>query len=219
MRNLALTVAQAIVRVVLRLLSLVVPQSRSVVVAAFPANEGNGVEVARALTRRYDGQVVWLWEGGVPPDEVRELVVHGMTLVPKASLRGLWAYLRAEAVFFTHGLYGSPKPAARKPIINLWHGDGPKDIRPGKHVGSQIASTWLVGSTRLFSHHKADAFGVPAERVLLTGNPRTDQFFQPAQGKLDAARHHRRLRGLDADLPTGQGDRRRAGVVPRGPAG
>ena len=53
--------------------------------------------------------------------------------------RGLWAYLRAEAVLFTHGLYGSPRPVARKPLVNLWHGDGPKDIRPGKGVGALIA--------------------------------------------------------------------------------
>ena len=42
----------------------VVPQSRSVVVSAFPETEGNGVEVARALLQRYDGTVVWLREAG-----------------------------------------------------------------------------------------------------------------------------------------------------------
>jgi CDP-glycerol glycerophosphotransferase (TagB/SpsB family) len=63
--------------------------------------------------------------------------------------------------------------------VNLWHGDGPKDIRPGKGVGALIASTYLVGSTPLFSHFQAEAFGVPAEHVLLTGNPRTDQLWRP----------------------------------------
>ena len=48
----------------------------------------------------------------------------------RRACAGSGAYLRAEAVFFTHGLYGSPRPSPRKPIVNLWHGDGPKDIRP-----------------------------------------------------------------------------------------
>ena len=45
--------------------------------------------------------------------------------------------------------------------MNLWHGDGPKDVRPDNGVGGLIASTWFVGSTRLFSEHQAAGFGVP----------------------------------------------------------
>ncbi|HEY0952365.1 CDP-glycerol glycerophosphotransferase family protein, partial [Nocardioides sp.] len=180
MRNLALAVVLGSLRLVLRVLSRVVPTTDSVVLAVYPETEGNGLEVARALVRRYRGRVVWLRDSGPLPAEVAELAAaHGLVLVPKASLRGLWAYLRAEAVLFTHGLYGSPRPCARKPVVNLWHGDGPKDIRPGRDVGALIASTYLVGSTPLFSHWQGEAFGVPRERVLVTGNPRTDQFWRP----------------------------------------
>jgi hypothetical protein len=181
LRHWFLTVVQGSLRVTLRLLSLVVPQSRTVVVSAFPETEGNAVEVARALLRRYDGRVVWLQEGP-SPTAVRGLVDQGLVPVRKASVAGLLAYLRAEVVFFTHGLYGSPAPAPRKPIVNLWHGDGPKDSRPSAaHGGSVIRSTFVVGSTRLFSGNKAAAFGVPPGQVLVTGNPRTDQFAEPAE--------------------------------------
>jgi CDP-Glycerol:Poly(glycerophosphate) glycerophosphotransferase len=176
-RNLGLTLVQGTLRTMLRLLSLAFPQTRSVVVSAFPETEGNGLEVARALVRRYDGRVVWLREGNEPPAEVRALADEGMVLVDKASLRGLLQYLRAEAVFFTHGLYGSPRPCRRKPIVNIWHGDGPKDVAPDNGTGDLIPSTYLVGSTRLFSGHQAAALQVPADRVLVTGNPRTDQFW------------------------------------------
>ena len=179
MRNTVLAVVLGTLRVVLRALAHVVPQTRSVVVSAYPETEGNGVEAARALVRRYAGRVVWLRDRGPVPQQVRELEAQGLVLVPKASLRGLWAYLRAEAVLFTHGLYGSPRPVSRKPVVNLWHGDGPKDITPGKGVGGHIASTWFVGSTTLFSPWQAAAFGVPADHVLVTGNPRTDQLWQP----------------------------------------
>jgi hypothetical protein len=178
-RNTALAVVLGALRVTLRLLSRVVPQSRSVVVAAYPETEGNAVEVARALLDRYPGRIVWLRGKGPAPADVLDLAEQGMVLVDKASLAGIWAYLRAEAVFFTHGLYGSPRPCRKKPVVNLWHGDGPKDVRPGKGVGAFIASTYLVGSTRLFTGHQASAFDIPAERVLLAGNPRTDQFWRP----------------------------------------
>jgi hypothetical protein len=142
----------------------------------FPETEGNGIEVVRALARRYDGQVVWLRDGAVPAEIA---ALPGVRVVPKASPRGIWAYLRAEAVLFTHGLYGSPTPCRRKPVVNLWHGDGPKDIRPDRRAGSGlIASTYLVGNTRLFSGFQAQAFGIPEERLLVTGNPRTDQFWE-----------------------------------------
>lgn len=183
LRNVAVASVLLALRVCLGLLARVFPQSRSVVFSVFPETEGNGVEVARALLERYDGRVVWLTEGRRAPVEVRALSARGAVLVPKASLRGIWAYLRAEAVFFTHGLYGSPRPPRRKPVVNLWHGDGPKDVRPDTGVGGLISSTYLVGSTRLFSGHQAAAFGIPAERVLVTGNPRTDRFFRQTTGR------------------------------------
>ena len=181
MRNLALAVVLASLRITLRVLSRVVPTSRSVVLAVYPETEGNGLEVARALVRRYRGRVVWLRDPGPLPAEVRELADQGLVLVPKASLRGLRAYLRAEAVLFTHGLYGSPRPCARKPVVNLWPGDGPKDIRPARGVGGVIASPYFVGSPPRWSPWQAEAFEVPAERVLVTGNPRTDQLGRPAE--------------------------------------
>jgi hypothetical protein len=109
-----------------------------------------------------------------------------MLLRKKASAGGVWHYLRAEAVFFTHGLYGSPRPCRRKPIVNLWHGDGPKATRPGNAAGSLVPSTYLVAGTTLFGEHKAAAFEIPPERLLVTGNPRTDQLWQqPAPGALE----------------------------------
>jgi hypothetical protein len=177
-RNVLLGAVQGTLRISLRVLSTVFPQTRSVVVSVFPETEGNGLEVARALVRRYAGRVVWLTDGHEPHPDVLALAEQGMVLVPKASLAGLFHYLRAEAVFFTHGLYGSPRPSRRKPIINLWHGDGPKATRPDNEAGSLIPSTYLVAGTQLFGDLKAAAFEVPAERLLVTGNPRTDQFWQ-----------------------------------------
>ena len=179
-RNLLLDLVLGSLRVTLSALSRVVPTRRSVLVAAFPETEGNAVETARALLEKYDGEVVWLREGGPVTPEVEALAAAGMRLVPKTSPAGLAAYLRAETVVFTHGLYGNPGPAPRKPIVNLWHGDGPKDVTPGRGVGARIASTWMVGSTTMWAERRAAGFGVDGDHVLLTGNARTDQLWRPA---------------------------------------
>ena len=50
-RNLALAAILGALRITLRLLSGVVPRSRSVVLSAYPETEGNGLEVARRNAR------------------------------------------------------------------------------------------------------------------------------------------------------------------------
>jgi CDP-glycerol glycerophosphotransferase (TagB/SpsB family) len=50
--------------------------------------------------------------------------------------------------------------------------------RPGNGAGSLIPSTWLVSGTRLFGELKAAAFELPHDRLLVTGNPRTDQLWR-----------------------------------------
>lgn len=179
LRNAAIVAVQLALRVGLRLLSALVPTDRRVVVSGHPETEGNAIEVLSALLRRYDGRVVWLREPSPPHADLTHLAGHPRLLVAdKASPAGLWHYLRAEAVLFTHGLYGSPRPARRKPLVNLWHGDGPKATRPGGGAGSLIPSTYLVSGTALFGRLKATAFEVPEDRLLVTGNPRTDQLWR-----------------------------------------
>ena len=162
------------------------------------------------------------WSGcarAVPvPDEVRALADAGHGARAEGQPGGLWAYLRAEAVLFTHGLYGSPRPcraqADREPLARRRPQGHP--ARPAS--GGLIASTYLVGSTPLFSGHQAAAFDVPADRLLVTGNPRTDQFWRPVEPeRLAAPRHHRRLRGVDADLPPAPARSARCGPSRRRP--
>ncbi len=69
------------------------------------------------------------------------LARRGLVLVPKASLRGLWAYLRAEAVLFTHGLYGSPQPAPQADREPLARRRAEGDHARSATAGALIAST------------------------------------------------------------------------------
>lgn len=168
------------------------PARQHAVVTGSPDDEGNSVEVVRGLARRIP--VYWLvadeperltWLLSDVEDAGRVHCLH------KGSLRALWAYMTARYVFFTHGLYGAVRPPAHKTFVNVWHGDGPKQRKGFAHVHS----TYAVSGTRLWGSQRARKFAVRESHVLVTGNPRVDQF----------------------DRPTGDDRLRALGIVPERP--
>ncbi|MDQ3104358.1 MAG: CDP-glycerol glycerophosphotransferase family protein [Actinomycetota bacterium] len=161
----------------LRLLMRVTPALRHAVVAGFPYDEGNSVEMVRALAARMP--VYWLIGDSPAPVDWLLRDAHlrfPVRRLPKNSVRGYLAYITARYVFFTHGLYGSPHPPRHKTSVNLWHGDGPKRSKRF----TDIRSTFAVAGTQLWGGQRPTYFDVAAEGVLVTGNPRVDQFARPA---------------------------------------
>lgn len=158
------------------------PARRHVVLYGFPSTEGNAVETARGLLEYYSGQVVWL--DAPSTDYLHEVGIrpNGIRTVRRMSLRGLWLYVQAEAVFFTHGLYGIPRTVRRKPTYNLWHGEGIKSCAtpfPGRRVGGKPAD-FLVACTREYSAYFAKATLLRADEVILSGYPRNDALSRPS---------------------------------------
>ncbi len=133
-----------------------------------------------------------------------------MRCLRKDSVPAYLRYITARYVFFTHGLYGSPKPPRHKTFVNLWHGDGPKRSKRF----ANIRSTFVVAGTQLWGRQRPVYFGVSEEGVLVTGNPRVDQFARPSDDET------LRELGLDPSkrlvlwMPT----YRKTGI-PRAPAG
>jgi len=176
----------------LRLLLWMTPALRHAVVAGFPDDEGNSVEIVRALSRRMP--VYWLT--GDRPDRVRWLAPQGETRyevrrMPKNTVRAYLAYVSARYVFFTHGLFGSTRPPPHKTFVNLWHGDGPKRSKRFAH----IRSTYVVAGTQLWGGQRPLHFGVGENGVLVTGHPRVDQLARPPGDETLG------LLGLDPDKP------------------
>ncbi len=185
-------IGEAVRLTLLRVLLRVTPAFRHAVVSGFPDDEGNGVEMVRALSRSmpvywltsdHPDDVLWL----VPPTDGR----YPIRRMRKESVQAYVAYLTARYVFFTHGLYGSLPPPRHKTIVNLWHGDGPKRSKRF----ADIRSTYAVAGTELWGAQRPVYFGVSPEGVLVTGNPRVDQFAHPPSDEV-----MRRL-GLDPGKP------------------
>jgi CDP-glycerol glycerophosphotransferase len=153
------------------------PTLQHAVVAGNPDDEGNSVEVVRGLADRI--KVYWLVHG--EPDSLAWMIdgVQGIgtvTCLRRNSFRAFWAYITARYVFFTHGLYGSLSPPRGKIFVNLWHGDGPKR----RNEFTTVRSTFVVAGTQLWGAQRVKEFGVDERHVLITGNPRVDQFSRPA---------------------------------------
>ncbi len=167
---------QAALTKVLRGLLRVTPALNHAVVAGYPYDEGNSVETVRALARRMP--VYWLIGDSLDPADwlIRDAPARfPVRRLDKNSARAYLAYITARYVFFTHGLYGSPDLSPHKTSVNLWHGDGPK--RSKRYA--DIRSTFVVAGTQLWGRQRPAYFGVAANGVLVTGNPRVDQFLRP----------------------------------------
>lgn len=173
----------------LGLLAVLMPKKSLAVVHGYPFTEGNAVEVVRGLVRHYGGQVVWLVEN---PQATKTwlgscaIELPDVRLVRHRSWHGMYAYTRAEVIFFTHGLYGSPLRSRRTKIVNLWHGDGVKAHSLSKEGGGpRYPADFLVRSTTWTNAIRAVELGMPQEDMIVSGNPRVDQFFESRSPDLE----------------------------------
>ncbi len=153
--------------------------------AASPRPRATALETARALLRRYAGH------GRVADRRRPASRAHHDVARRWPTQRQLVARAEGEpgrACGTTCGPRRCSSPTAstaargpsrRKPLVNLWHGDGPKATRPGNGAG--------VADPEHLPRRPAPSCSAPqgrglrgaAERLLVTGNPRTDQLWRP----------------------------------------
>jgi CDP-glycerol glycerophosphotransferase len=166
-----------------------------------------------------DVRLVWLTTTARELAEARD--AH-LDAVPKAGARGLWLTLRARVVVVTHGMGDVNRFGVRGGfVVQLWHGiplkrlhlDSPVALRLGplpvtvarwvmsaayRRVGRAI-QLFPVSSGRVVTR-VSTAFGIPPDRIAVTGDPRDDVLLQgdPAQRR---ERARERLAGLVGELP------------------
>ncbi len=143
-------------------------------------------------------QLVWLARDTA---EATTAESFGIPAVVKSTFRGFWLTLRADVVIVTHGLGDANRYATRGAfLVQLWHGIPVKRI----HLdSSQTTSNHLLPNARwmrrllerlyrlaastislipaaseLSASRLRTAFGLPADRVVVTGDPRDDVLCQ-----------------------------------------
>ncbi|HEY2271421.1 MAG TPA: CDP-glycerol glycerophosphotransferase family protein [Jatrophihabitantaceae bacterium] len=210
LRNLPLYALSALV-------ALVVPRSRRVWVFGCGIGLGEGALplIRRAADRLPDVRLYWL---ATTDSELAEARALGLDAIPKDSARGLWLTLRAKVVVVTHGVGDVNRFGARGGfVVQLWHGIPLKRLhldtavalrvpflpsavgRPLMRLLYRLAGRQLqlfpVASERIVGRI-ASAFGIPRDRIAVTGDPRDDVLFRVDR---EDAREH--LTALIGDVP------------------
>lgn len=171
-------VRRAIAVPVARLFMRVTRPKRLALVAGLPDSEENSLATAAELARSYPGEVVLVANDPAPAraalDRVAALLGIDASRVTVIAKKGAFGtFLRAELVFYTHGLYDSPRPVGRRLHVNLWHGTGPK-WNANANFAQRIGAQAHAASSPLWGHEAMRALSVPADARLVAGNPRQD---------------------------------------------
>ena len=172
------------------------------------------------VARRRGHPAVWLVETA---QQARDAAARGIPSIPKHSLRGFWRTARARVVVVTHGFGDVNRYAVTGAfVVQLWHGiplkriglDSAETLRPPAALGTRHrCRSPRAGSSRIAYRRAArrirvipaashvvrarleSAFGLPDERVPVTGEPRVDVLSQGtpadrravARGQIEAA--------------------------------
>ena len=104
-------------------------------------------------------------------------------IVKKNSLTGVWYFLRAKNIFFTHGTYSFVKKTSTGKLINLWHGMPIKSIAALDENSPDRAQECdrAIATSPFFAELMAGAFNLRLADVITCGQPRCDAFFQDAK--------------------------------------
>jgi CDP-glycerol glycerophosphotransferase len=186
------------------LASVVVPRRRTLWVFGCGSGLGEGAIALFQFARVSDPSLDLLW---LARDD-RELLAAtrlGIRSVLRSSWRGLWATLRARVVVVTHGLGDANRFGVRGAfVVQLWHGIPLKKIQLDSPVTfggavpsvlrrlyrrSTAAYRLVPAASELSASRLRSAFGLPAARVVVTGDPRDDILSQGTErSRVETAR-------------------------------
>ena len=164
---------------VFRLCDYLVPKDGRIALVTHPDGDDQGASLCLALEKlHWKGKIHWLVHRDPAPfsdwQRRRGLGNVAICFSHLHSLRGIWAYFRANCVFYTHGALFNYAPPKRKLVVNLWHGMPIKKIWRGVPGSELPLSTYLLSTSAFFSSVLINASGFSPDKLLETGLPRND---------------------------------------------
>ena len=97
-----------------------------------------------------------------------------------SNLKGLALFFRSKYMFFSFGKYPI-KPASSQQVINLWHGMPLKtvgNLEKGCEKNDYYFFSYTIATSEMFRDIMSKVFSCPADKILLTGQPRCDCLFE-----------------------------------------
>ena len=177
-----------------RLATLLIPRRSDDWVFGCGSGIGDGALALWRVVEADGHRAVWLVGSAA---EATDAADRGIPHLPKRSIRGFWRTARARVVVLTHGFGDVNRYAVSGAfVVQLWHGipvkriglDSPETTRStflprSATVRALLAAMYRVAarrievlpaSSQLVRGRLESAFGLPDQRVPVTGEPRVD---------------------------------------------
>lgn len=197
------------------LASAVVPRRSELWVFGCGSGLGEGALALYRLASNTDPTIRTVWLAGTQR-ELEQARSSGLTAVRRSSWRGFRLTLRARVLVLTHGFGDVNRFGTRGAfVVQLWHGIPLKKIQLDSPVTfhSRLAPSSLLralyrrqsarislvpAASEVSAERVRSAFALPADRVVVTGDPRDDGVL----GERDAARTRlASILGVSLDSP------------------
>lgn len=152
-------------------LTRALPKSRTAVLRGFSPYEDNLIAIYSALETRPIDRIIWVVDdlSITPPVELGK----NTRLVKRRGFFDFYYSMTSRYLFLTHGHFLRSTPP-NQVSVNLWHGIPYKAI--GKTMGMEGRSdSFLVATSDFTREVFAQSFEMPEDRVIVTGQARTDR--------------------------------------------
>jgi len=175
-----------------RIATIVIPRSRDEWVFGCAVGIADGALALWQQAQAAGERAVWLTADAA---QDADAAARGIPTIRKTSPRGFWRTARARVVVVTHGFGDVNRYAASGAlVVQLWHGiplkrlglDSPATMRSpflprltqpllrGLYRRTQHGIGVLPAASHLVRGRLQSAFGLPDDRVPVTGEPRVD---------------------------------------------
>jgi len=97
----------------------------------------------------------------------------------KKSLYGLYYFIKAKYIFFTHGFYTGMTLPKNQIRVNLWHGMPLKAIGylNKQDINKVPKSSFAIATSKFYQDVISRVFNLENKKVIITGQPRCDFLF------------------------------------------
>jgi CDP-glycerol glycerophosphotransferase len=156
-------------------LNKVSPKFNQVLVKGSNTIENNAIEVANYISLKKQVPVYFAVN---PPymAHARKLLLPKIKLISYYSFRYWRIYFTSKYIFSSHGNFLEER-TKNQVAVNIWHGVGHKRIGLLRDTVG-IYADLTVATSDLTRKYFSDSFGVPPERVFVSGYPRNDSMLR-----------------------------------------
>lgn len=100
--------------------------------------------------------------------------------IKRKSFLGIYYYILAKYIFFTHGIFSGTKLNKNQVKINLWHGMPTKKIGflDNKNKEDVATSNYMIATSDIYVDIISKSFDIDRKNVLSIGQPRNDLLFR-----------------------------------------